>query len=620
MASKDYTAKINEARENGFSDADIVAYLSTIDPKIKVALDEGYTNEEIVGYLSGAPVEVRDVPVSPKATGRTGMDKATQLAGVTTGALLPYATAAGLGAAAGAPLAGIGAIPGAAAGVVSLGIGDLATGTYNIFAPAFGGERVPLPSETIRAAYENVGIGRSPETAGERVYSDILQAGAGGFGQAKAFQNLADVAVSPQAQNFMRTMGQNARTQTAAAIGAGGAPSVASNYFNVDNPAALFALSLAGGGVGAKATAPKTKVVSAKDLEKEAEKLYEQMRDENVNVGPQAMGDLAAQARVRIDGLEYDQDTDKLVNEALDLFDKKTGKPISFNALENFRKHIRDLPYSEGGGKRGTPKERAIIKALDDTIDEFMDNLNPLQTTAADPNVAASYLKKARSTRARAYKTEMLETAVNKATKESKKVDSTKSFPQAVRSSFYGISKDERKMNKFDPQTQKYIEKVAEGTPIQRGLAKVGQLSPSTRVFGVQVPFLGLGAGTSPETVATILALQGGARGAQGIANKMTRNQLEDAMVSVSGTNRPGFVERTTPILSQITQQAVQSSDRARDVQNTRTFEENKALYKFPEIDPDSGEPLIDITYDEFGRATPVYGRVSRNAMAPAPR
>ena len=246
MATKDYTAQINEARENGYSDADIIAYLSTIDPNVKVALDEGYTNEEIVGYLSGAPVEVRDVPVTTKKPGRTGMDKATQLAGVTTGALLPYATAAGLGAAAGAPLAGIGAIPGAAAGVVSLGVGDLATGTYNIFAPAFGGERVPLPSETIRAAYENVGIGRSPETAGERVYSDILQAGAGGFGQAKAFQNLADVAVSPQAQNFMRTMGQNAGTQTAAAIGAGGAPSVASNYFNVDNPAALVALSLAG--------------------------------------------------------------------------------------------------------------------------------------------------------------------------------------------------------------------------------------------------------------------------------------------------------------------------------------------------------------------------------------
>ena len=81
MATKDYTAQINEARENGYSDADIIAYLSTIDPNVKVALDEGYTNEEIVGYLSGAPVEVRDVPVTTKKPGRTGMDKATQLAG-----------------------------------------------------------------------------------------------------------------------------------------------------------------------------------------------------------------------------------------------------------------------------------------------------------------------------------------------------------------------------------------------------------------------------------------------------------------------------------------------------------------------------------------------------------
>ena len=40
---------------------------------------------------------------------RTGMDKATQVAGVTTNALLPYATAAGAGALAGAPFGGVGA-------------------------------------------------------------------------------------------------------------------------------------------------------------------------------------------------------------------------------------------------------------------------------------------------------------------------------------------------------------------------------------------------------------------------------------------------------------------------------------------------------------------------------
>jgi hypothetical protein len=32
----------------------------------------------------------------------------------------------------------------------------------------------------------------------------------------------------------------------------------------------------------------------------------------------------------------------------------------------------------------------------------------------------------------------------------------------------------------------------------------------------------------------------------------------------------------------------------------------------FPEIDPETGEALIEVTFDEYGRPTPVYGTVSR--------
>ncbi len=147
-----------------------------------------YEEIDVDPYEGLGVVEIK----TPRAKApRKGMDKVTQVTGVTTGALLPYATAAGLGAAAGAPFAGVGAIPGAAGGVLSLGVGDIGTGLYNIAAPLFGGERVPLPSETIRRGYETVGVGRRPETRGEQVYSDVLAAGAGGFGQAQGFKTLA---------------------------------------------------------------------------------------------------------------------------------------------------------------------------------------------------------------------------------------------------------------------------------------------------------------------------------------------------------------------------------------------------------------------------------------------
>jgi hypothetical protein len=155
--------------------------------------------------------------------------------------------------------------------------------------------------------------------------------------------------------NFMRMMGQNTRGQTGAAIGAAGAPSIASNYFDVENPYALMGLSLAGGGMGAKVATPTPKPVTASALKEESGKLYSAMEAENVNLAPQAMTDLAAAARTKLNSsFQYDPDADKVVNEALKLFDLKSGKPMTFNMLEKFRRSVRDLPYNEAGGGRGT--------------------------------------------------------------------------------------------------------------------------------------------------------------------------------------------------------------------------------------------------------------------------
>jgi len=503
---------------------------------------------------------------------RTGMDKATQVAGVTTNALLPYATAAGAGARAGAPFAGVGAIPGAAGGVLSLGVGDLGTGLYNLAAPLFGGDRVPLPSETISKGYRGVGIGRAPETPGEQVYSDVLQAAAAGGGQAKAAQNLAG-AVGPRAQNFMRGLGQNARGQTAASIGAAGAPSVASNYLDVENPLALAGLSLAGGGLGAKAGTPKPKPVTATALKEESGKLYRAMEAENVNVAPQAMADLAAAARAKVSGLRYDPDTDKVVNEALKLFDVKSGKPMTFDMLEKFRRSVRDLPYSEAGGKRGTPDERAMVKALEEVIDDFMDGLTPAQTTG-DAAAANAFLKQARTVRGRGYQTETLENAFDAATRTSSAADSTKAFPRALRDEFAKIAKNERKLSRFDKPTQELIKKVANGTVTQNILMTLGKLSPSARLFGTQMPVYGAGYGglatMSPTAAAVVAGTQTAGAIAKGAANRMTRAQANRAFVSA--TQPGGGIKPGGPgyyALSPIAQQNVMAQDRARAKKKT---------------------------------------------------
>lgn len=501
---------------------------------------------------------------------RTGMDKATQVAGVTSGALLPYATAAGTGALAGAPFAGVGALPGAAGGVLALGAGDLGTSIYNMGASLFGGKRVPLPSETIRQGYEAVGVGRQPETSGEQVYNDILQAGAAGLGQAKGFQTLADVAASPQSQNFMRMMGQNARGQTAASIGGAAAPSVASNYFNVENPYALMGLSLAGAGLGGKVATASPKPVTATALKEESGKLYKQMRDEGVQIAPQAMTDLAAQVRTKIKGLPYDPDNDLVVNQALKMLDVKSGKPLSYDMLDNLRQKIRDLPYSPTGLPTADAKESAVVAAIDDAIDDYMEGLTPAQTTAGDASTATSLIKKARDVRRRGYLTETLENAFKKATDASERQDNPRPFAKGLRAEFKTIADNPRKIAKFDKPTQALIKQVANGTITQKGLQALGRLSPSSRLFGLQAGGYTLGALSAPGPTALLAGAQVAGAAAKGVANRMTRGQANRALINAAQPGGgikpggPGYFALAGP------QQNVLAQDRAKQAAERR--------------------------------------------------
>ena len=491
---------------------------------------------------------------------------AAQIAGVTTNAFTPYATAAALGAAAGGiPTGGIGAIPGAGAGMLALGVGDIGTSIYNLGGSLFGADRIPLPSETISKGYRSVGIGRAPETRGQQVYSDVLQAGVSGGGMAKGFQLAENVATSPQTRNFMNMMGQNVRGQTGAAIGAGGAPSVASNYFGVTDPTALMGLSLAGGGLGYKAATPKTKPVTAAELKQESRDLYDAMKAENVNIAPQAITDLGAQVRTKLSTLPYDPDTDDIVNQALKMIDLKAGKPIPFNMMDKFRRKIRDLPYNKSGTSSVDNDERAVIEAIDDLIDDFMDGLTPAQITSGDAAAAARLLTKARGVRARSYQTETLEGAFKKASDASKHQDNPRPFAQGLRAEFKSIADNPRKINKFDAPTQKLIKQVADGTITQKGLMALGKFSPSARIFGVQVPFIGYGAQYAPGTAAAITGVQLTTAAAKGAANQMTKSQANRALISAAqpgGGIKPGG--RGFFALSPIAQQNVMAQDRAK--------------------------------------------------------
>ena len=490
---------------------------------------------------------------------------AAKYAEIATGVLAPYATAALAGGVVGGTVVPeLGAIPGAAGAVLSLGAVDLGTALYNLGGSFFDAERVPLPSETIRNTYENIGIGSRPETPNQQVFNDVLEAGTGAFSQGKAAQNLFKTGSQP-VQNFMREMGKNIRGQTVAGAAAGAAPSVASNYFDVTNPYALTALSLASGVAGGKMATPKTKAIPASVLKEEADVFFKQMRDEGVNISPQAMTDLGPFVRTKIKDLPYDPDTDEVVNQALKTLDIKAGKPISFDMLDKARRKIRDLPYSKSGSTSVDSEERAVIAAIDDAIDDYMDGLTPAQTTSGDADVASALITKGRAVRGRSYQTDTLETAITRATDASSALDATKSFPKALRDEFRAIYKNKRVLAKFDKPTQALIKQVAEGTATQKVLMGLGKLAPSARQLAAQLPQYGLGySGMSmldPTMAAIVAGVQATGAGSRGIANQMTKGQVNRAVAN-AGQPGAGVKPSTRNTMAQTAQQTVLAQDR----------------------------------------------------------
>ena len=102
--------------------------------------------------------------------------------------LAPYAAGAGIGAAAGAPFAGVGAIPGAAAGAGAVMLTDLAIGIYDKLANVLGWPQAATPQDATDKVLDFAGVKR-PSTGTERVAETMaggLAGGAGGAAGARA--------------------------------------------------------------------------------------------------------------------------------------------------------------------------------------------------------------------------------------------------------------------------------------------------------------------------------------------------------------------------------------------------------------------------------------------------
>lgn len=443
--------------------------------------------------------------------------------GVTTRALAPYATAGGAGAIAGAPVGGVGAIPGAAGGVLALGLSDLGTLGYNAAASLFGGDRVPLPSQTIQNMYEKVGIGQRPSTKGQQVYSDIIEGAAGAAAPANAFGALAPK-FSGTTQRVFNVLADQKKAQALSGAFGAAAPSVAANYMGVEDPLGLTALGFTGGFLGGKAGVKTPKGPTVEQLRAQADAAYTQAKNAGMVFPNQNVSSLTSTLGSELTQQGFNRRLHPKVAAVLDQFNRevKGGNDFGLDNLDVLRRVAKSAAGSFDRDERRLG--RMIVQKLDDFI------MDPKNVSAGNAPEGAMAIKNARQLWARKAHVEAFDDAVEAARNRTQTGENPPSFGQALRAEFGKIVNSPRRMKGFTPEEQKYIREIAGGKPSSKALLFVGNMLTPTSLRGVaaeagiaasMLPFLG------PQGMAVALGTSLLGLGAKSRVNAMTVRAAE---------------------------------------------------------------------------------------------
>jgi len=489
-----------------------------------------------VTTISGGKKAAPQAPQAPVPQPDTSL---AQYAGVITSALSPYATAATLGAAAGAPFAGVGAPIGAAGGVLSLGLADLGTGIYNAAAPLFDGQRVSLPSETIRAGYENVGIGRRPQTPDQEVLLRTIEGGAGALGGATAFGNLAARQAPGLTRNIMQQLAQHRGAQTAAGAGAAAAPTIAREYGGVTDPVALMGLSLLGGMTTGALATPRPRSVTSAQLNAQAKAAYDRAEQAGVLFDPTSVVNLGGTIRQSFTAnpkVQFDPVLHPRINRALERIDEvaneaaQNGASIPFSQVELLRRVARTAANSMD------KDERRLGYDLIRQIDAFVEAPPRGAVVVGPAPEAATALKEARTAWRRMSQADALDTMVDRARR------TDKPFSLALRDKAKQVADNPNRMRAFDKDIQREIDSLARGQGVIGATGKVGRLSPSFDIRNIRFGYV-LAGGTGsafysdqPTVGAIGLGLSGAGLASRAVSNRMASNRMAAITNRVRGT------------------------------------------------------------------------------------
>lgn len=466
-----------------------------------------------------------------------------QWLGVATRALLPYGLAAAAGGAVGAPLGGVGAAPGAAAGVLALGLGDIGTGAYNLAATPFGAPRMTLPSEAIRQTYEMAGGPgtREPVTPQQRVFSAGLEAATGAGGTAKALNVLAPtLRAGTTTRNVMTELGRGARAQAVGGASSGGLTQAAVEGGETD-PLKLFLVSLAGG-VGGTLAGGRTPrpLLTGEDIRKQASQFYKRAERQGVYILPNVADNLANQLETTLQrqGAAITQRDRAPILRVIRDLRNRPNSDLSFEELEKLRSDLGLIGRSAETGKVTAVGAQANRMAgiVQDKLDDFFENLDVSQVSSGDPQRAVQLVKQARQQYKNARKGEILEQVLTKIDVGPGKKPAITELQERLAP----IVSDTRLMSKFSTKEREVLQSLQKGSLTENTLRTIGELAPGKnieKILGYAIPTTAA-ASTNPAYLAGIAGVGGAALASRAMANRMALRRASDVAENVL-TGRP---------------------------------------------------------------------------------
>jgi hypothetical protein len=475
-------------------------------------------------------------PTLPPAAPDTS---ATQRAGVVARTLAPYATAAATGAALGAPVGGVGAIPGALLGVGALGVGNLATGAYNLAAPLFGGAPVQTPSENIRNVFAAGGIGRKPATPEQALAASALEGGLDALSLSGAGR-----VIGGKIGNFFA---QRPVVQTVGGAGGAATPTALREYGEVENPYALAASSLVGGVAAGKTAARAADItgraadaarrfatnanISSEALKQRAQQGFNATDASGVVYDAPALGTFAQNTRQNLTKTNYDPTSPRYtaVNDAMARVDEFAQGPQSIGSLHSLRQDLGFFRRNAGAD------EGRLIGQIIDELDDFVASpRNATLAAATDVAEASKTLKSSIADWSKLTKSSQIEELIEKAAR----VENTP-FASALRTQFRTLANNPARLRRFNETEREAIKAIASGATESSTLKLISQLAPSLNLRDIArtgasaaTAAAGMYTGSVPllATAGAMTAAGLGARGARNYFAGQEANALAAAM------------------------------------------------------------------------------------------